>query len=304
MKYWTMKYVRRIVNYISYIIAFCLVIFSFLFAIHFPRVILPQITQSPLIRSYFSPSITPLPLVSLAPITSGKILSEEILYPQLLNHLVKINNLVSGTSGSGVIIWAGKDYRNTEHTFILTNRHVLPVGTPGTIEVFDYLNFRDIESVKVFPAFSVTQSSSADLALVEVLSSDSWASRADFISSEDFEQMPLYTELLIVGCGLGNPPFISSGRIIIFDKEQLMLNGFSIYGCSGGGVFDHRGRLVSLTSKIGMVHINNHDHPITNISISIPVNVICDWLLETKYKFIVNSNLGSLNDIFKPKKYY
>jgi hypothetical protein len=226
------------------------------------------------------------------------------LYPKILSHLVKINNIVTGGSGSGVIIWSGLDNNGMGHTYILTNRHVLPVGNPGTVEIFSYLNFREIEAIKVFPVFAITQCSTADLALVEILSNETFANKATFIQSSDYERMPLYTELFIVGCGLGNPPFISPAKIIIFEKERLMLNGFSVWGCSGGGVFDNQGRLVSITCQIGMATVAGRDHPITNISISIPVNVVCEWLLTTNYKFIVNSGLGSIDDIIKPKKFY
>lgn len=299
---------RRISHYLSYIIALCSVIFCLTFVSLSPWPIFPRIfSNEPVSSRAALPFGTPPVLkAQVAPMLDvpAPIVSSSELYPKLLSHLVKINNLVSGGAGSGVIIWSGVDGKNQGHTFILTNRHVLPVGMPGTVEIFTYLNFRDVESIQTFPVFSVIQSISADLALVEVLSSEAMSNQASFISSTDFESMPLYTELFIVGCGLGNPPFISSGRVIGFSEERLMLNGFSVWGCSGGGVFDTQGRLVSINSQIGMASVNGRDHPITNISISIPLNVICDWLLETNYKFIVNSELGSLNDILKSKKYY
>lgn len=290
---------RRLGQYISYIIAICSVVFCFSFASLSPWPVLP-FRGSPAIHllTGLSPITSPIASVAVAPIISASDLNQ-----QLLKHVVKITNLATGSSGSGVILWAGLDNKKMGHTYILTNRHVLPIGTPGIVEIFNYLNFRNIESVRTFPVLSVVQNDAADLSLVEVLSNEVLANKATFIRSSDYEQMPLYTELFIVGCGLGNPPFISSGKVIGFG-DKLMLNGFSVWGCSGGGVFDNQGRLVSITCQIGMATVGEHDYPITNISISIPVNIICDWLLTTNYKFIVNSELGSPDDIFKPKKYY
>ena len=251
-------------------------------------------------RNLIRPSIRP----DIAPIISTTPLEDKILYPLILSNVVRINNISGSSVGSGVIIWSGFDSAKIAHTFILTNRHVLPAGTLGTVEVFSYLNFRDLASVTTYPCLTVMQNDEADLALVEVISTEVIASTASIISSDEYQQMPMYTDLFIVGCGLANPPFISSAKVVHFEDSGLLLNGFSVWGFSGGGVFDRCGHLVAVSCQIGMAVVGTTTHAVTNMSMSIPINVICKWLLASKYKFIVNPELGSVEDILKTKKFY
>lgn len=233
----------------------------------------------------------------------GATSSNPDFYPQLLKYTVKVNNLMRGGSGSGVMIWSGTDKKGVAHSFILTNRHVLENGQVGTVEIYNYLNFRSVESVTVYPVVSITSSPSSDLSLLGVLSSDTFSNVAPLISSEDFEATQLYSDVYLVGSGLGHPPFITLGKTINFSEDVLLINGFSVWGCSGGGVFTSSGKLISLARSIGMANIFGQDHAITNLSSTIPINIISEWLLTTKYKFIINSSLGSIDDAIHVKFY-
>lgn len=285
MKYWTIKLVLRTRTYISYIISVCSIVFCVSFAS---------------LYSNISPAPLPKSLSSVAVVSSA----EELDYEDLLTSIVRINNPISGGSGSGVIVWQGFDDKKLLHTFILTNNHVVQPAVGITVDVFSYLNFRTVESVETFPAALSVANGITDLAIIEVISSDIFGHVAELISSDDFETTQLYSTVYIVGCGLGNPPFISEGGLIGIENNRTVVNGFSIFGCSGGGVFNEQGKLLALSVQIGIASIRGIDHPITNISVSIPINVICDWLLQTRYKFILSSELGSLNDIIRPKKFY
>jgi len=254
-----------------------------------------------------APQLAPLQILSEIVKDVGPVSSETRpvnIYPELLSYVVRVNNLAKSSVGSGVVIWSGLDSQKRAHTFILTNYHVLPVGLPGTVDIVTYLNFRDVESVKTYPCVSVIQNIGSDLALLEIISTDRFPNTAKFITSEAYEQLTLYTDVFIVGSGLGNPPFVSSGKIFNFGEDKLFVNGFSVWGFSGGGVFDRQGRLVAINSQIAIGGMADVIHPITNMSLSVPVNVICGWLLETKYKFIVNPSLGSLDDAIRVKKLY
>lgn len=288
----------RLKHYLFYIFAICCVVFSLTFVY----------LSSPIFRSsYARASITSYSIPPSLPELSGMSPVAAIstsIHSQILRNIVRVNNLVSGSSGSGVIIWSGLDKTQLAHTFILTNNHVLPANAIGTIEIFHYLDFRNIESTRAYPARTVLVDTTADLALLEVVSSDPIDNVTTLISLDDYQSMQLYNDIYIVGCGLGRPPFISDAKIISFERTALVANGFSVWGCSGGGVFDSRGRLVSISCRIGMANVNGSNYPITNISLSIPVNIIHDWLLPSKYKFILSSELGSINDIYRVRRYF
>ena len=297
---------QNTLRYLCYILTIC----SVSFYVSFSSLIKPRIQlESPVEQTTFKlpPAIKrniPNIRADIAPVVSLFPLTDKGLYPLILGNVVRISNLAGSTAGSGVVIWTGLDFKKMAHTFILTNRHVLPVGMPGAVEVFSYLNFRDVESVTTYPCFTVVQSSEADLALIEVVSNNEFLTTATLISPEEYTQMPMYTDLFIVGCGLANPPCVSPGKVFQFGEDTILLNGFSVWGFSGGGVFDRCGHLVSISCQIAMATVGKDTYAITNISLSIPVNVINSWLLTTNYKFIVSPELGSLDDVTKPKKFH
>jgi len=231
----------------------------------------------------------------IAPILSSSIVSEEVLLSRVLQSVVRINDVLRGTAGSGVVIWSGKD-RNTGlyHTFVVTNEHVIQNAEVLSVDFFEYLNFHSLEKVETYPGNLRQEGIKEDLALISVVSSKPLRSSTPQLSLKGYEELPLYTDVFIVGCGLSNPPFISKGEIISFENNSLITNGFSVFGFSGGGVFTLNGELVAISNKIGMVQLGESNHPVTNMSISIPVFVMRKWLLEGDFAFIVNNKLGSL----------
>ncbi len=57
-------------------------------------------------------------------------------------------------------------------------------------------------------------------------------------------------ELVQLGIPGGDTPFFNTAEVAWVYTDGYMLHGFAYPGSSGGGVFDHRGRLVGLTTKV------------------------------------------------------
>ena len=205
-------------------------------------------------------------------------LHEKILYP-----VVRVRAGQAG--GSGVLIYSEPDPKD-ESKFInilMTCQHVIDgaikirdewdailkrevkrdVLDEVVIEVFDY------DGSKVVSANSTTGQIIAydkhhDLAAVKLNSNTRpLAHVASVIPREQINCLQLFDPVWVSGCSLLHDPFPNPGTItylreVIDQKAYLMQNASSIFGNSGGGLFQGSGEdfnLLGLTSRVTVTQL-------------------------------------------------
>ena len=205
-------------------------------------------------------------------------LHEKVLYP-----VVRVRAGQAG--GSGVLVYSEPDPKE-EGKFInilLTCEHVIDgaiklrdewdailkrevkrdVLDEVTIEVFDY------DGSKVVSANSTTGQIIAydqhhDLAAVKLNSNTRPLSHvASVIPKEQIGCLQLFDPVWVSGCSLLHDPFPNPGTItylreMIDQKAYLMQNASSIFGNSGGGLFQGSGEelnLLGLTSRVTVTQL-------------------------------------------------
>ena len=205
-------------------------------------------------------------------------LHEKILYP-----VVRVR--AGNAGGSGVLVYSEPDPKD-EGKFInilLTCQHVIDgaikirdewdailkrevkrdVLDEVVIEVFDY------DGSKVVSANSTTGQIIAydkhhDLAAVKLNSNTrALAHVASIIPKDQIGCLQLFDPVWVSGCSLLHDPFPNPGtltylREIIDQKAYLMQNASSIFGNSGGGLFQGSGEdfnLLGLTSRVTVTQL-------------------------------------------------
>jgi hypothetical protein len=205
-------------------------------------------------------------------------LHEKILYP-----VVRVRAGQAG--GSGVIIYSEPDPKDDTKfiNILLTCQHVIDgaikirdewdailkrevkrdVLDEVTIEVFDY------DGSKVVSANSTTGQIIAydkhhDLAAIKLNSNTRQLPHvASVIPKDQIDCLQLFDPVWVSGCSLLHDPFPNPGTItylreVIDQKAYLMQNASSIFGNSGGGLFQGSGEefnLLGLTSRVTVTQL-------------------------------------------------
>lgn len=227
-------------------------------------------------------------LIYKTPVPEEQVLTkEQLLCYQVLDLTVRVVDLTHEMTGTGVVIWSGtpKD-SNICQTYVLTNFHVIDKAEKLRIDTFRLSKLRVVSEFISYDAKVLMADKTLDLALL-VFESGITFNAAKLLSTNDYNQLRLYDSVRSVGCGLGENPYVTSGRIITF-KPELRINGFAIVGFSGGGVFVENGKLLGVNSQVLAVRFENEFHPLPGIAMAVSASQIRMWLLATPYEFVLN----------------
>ena len=202
-------------------------------------------------------------------------LHEKILYP-----VTRVKCAKSG--GSGVLIYSKEDPQNTGQflNIVLTCQHVIDdaitvknewdsvlkrevkkdIMEEVSVEIFDYVGSK-IASANSTQAEILAYDKNHDLAVVKLNNTKPQDWVADIHKKEEIEDLQLFDPVWTSGCSLLHDPFANSGtltylREIIEQKTYMMYNAPSIFGNSGGGVFQgNSGHLLGLASRITSIQL-------------------------------------------------
>ena len=202
-------------------------------------------------------------------------LHEQILYP-----VTRVRAEKAG--GSGVLVYSQPDPKS-DGKFIniaLTCEHVISDCVKirnewdavikkdvkkdfieeCSIEVFDYAGSK-ISSANSTQATIIAYDKNHDLSAVRLHNTKQMPYVAKIIPKDKIEDLRLFDPVWVSGCSLLHDPFASDGsltylREIIEQKEYMMYNAPSIFGNSGGGVFNgNTGHLLGLASRISTIQL-------------------------------------------------
>jgi len=85
----------------------------------------------------------------------------------------------------------------------------------------------------------------------------------------------------VLGCSLGNPPFIKEGKINWMQNELgAVLESFicysapSIFGDSGGALVNADGELIGIVSALSLVQVGGYPSPFEHLSYAVPISLV------------------------------
>ena len=242
-------------------------------------------------------------------------LNQDQLHEQILYPVTRVRAEKAG--GSGVLVYSEPD-PNKDGEYIniaLTCEHVIAdcvkiksewdavikkdfkkdFMEECSIEVFDYTGAK-ISSANSTQATVIAYDKGHDLSAVRLHNTKPMPFVADIIPKEDIPGLRLFDPVWVSGCSLLHDPFASNGsltylREIIEQKEYMMYNAPSIFGNSGGGVFNGKtGNLLGLASRISTIQLGFGVDVMTWMGFCTHPDRIYEFIDHQELHFLVDSD--------------
>lgn len=250
-----------------------------------------------------------------------KQMHESALYPTIRVRSDK-------ATGSGTIIFSeprtepDNDGELGYSTYALTNHHVISsairvekhydpqAGKEVTrdyrdlvqIEAFAYKNLSSITGRMTAEAEVVAYHDKRDLAVLRFRTNEHFGFVANLLPEERAKQVQIFDKIIVVGCGLGRPPFPTQGEVsgkgeMIDYFEYWLSTAPSIFGNSGGAVFLERTlELIGVPSRIS-VSGAFFGTPITHMGYFCPPNEITRFLRDEGLFFLYDKTHNEADDL-------
>lgn len=212
---------------------------------------------------------------------------------EILSSTVRIS--AGKNKGTGVIVF-NEVINSIHYSYIITNNHVVNDKTEVEVESFTYLKQQTISSTNTFEGRVIAKDPALDLALIQVLSANSVGKPSFFETADIVTNLTLYQPVYISGCGLANPPYVTSGNVAQINSIRSIITAFSIFGNSGGGVFDAHGKLVGIVRGVSVVQVPTGPRspsiriPEPNLTHMIPGPLVRSWLMVTGFSFLIEAD--------------
>lgn len=249
-------------------------------------------------------------------------LHERALYPTIR---VKSDR----ATGSGTIVAcverteADEDGELGFSTYALTNHHVVSdairvekvfdpqIGKYRTkdwrdlvqVEVFSYKNLSTITARTTAEAEIMAYNAKRDVALLRLRTNQKFPFVASLLEASEARNVHIFDKLYVVGCGLGQPPFPTSGMLTGKDVQidyypYWQTSAPSIFGNSGGAVFLARTlQLMGIPSRISTRGGMFGSDAITHIGYFCPPNEITKFLSDEGFHFIYDDTHTEAEDL-------
>lgn len=249
-------------------------------------------------------------------------LHEQALYPT-------IRIRAASATGSGTIIYCGERTEEDEDgelghsTYVLTNHHVVSSAirveksfdpTKGKdvkrdyrdlvqVEVFSYKNRSTITARTTAEAEIMAYHEKRDIALLRLKTNQEFPYVAKLLPASEAKNVHIFEQLYVVGCGLGQPPFPTSGMLtgkdhMIDHYPYWQTSAPSIFGNSGGAVFLGRTlEFMGIPSRISVRGGMFSNDAITHIGYFAPPAELHRFLKDQGYFFLVDSTHNEADDL-------
>ena len=249
-------------------------------------------------------------------------LHERALYPTIRVRTGK-------ATGSGTILYSQEraepddDGEEGFSTYALTNHHVIsdairvekdfdPVqGKMVTrdyrdrvqVEIMAYKNRSTITARTTAEAEIMAYNEKRDLALLRLVTNQKFNHVAELLPFDQARTVHIFDKLYVVGCGLGQPPFPTSGMLTGEDVQidyhsYWQTSAPSIFGNSGGAVFLGRTlQLMGVPSRISVSGNMFARDAITHIGYFCPPTEIHRFLTTQGFNFLVDPTHTEAQDL-------
>jgi S1-C subfamily serine protease len=231
------------------------------------------------------------------------------LHDEVLLPCVRIRAEESG--GSGTVLYHMADDTGEFSTYILTNHHVvakdihiekkwsallkreIKTDVTGIVNV-DFHNYRyktRTAGANTIEADIAAYAVDEDLALLKLRLGQPVPAVAK-LPRDERRVLPLGAPVYAVGGGMGEPPIITAGMLTQFgreieNKEFWMSNAPTIFGNSGGALFDARTHeFIGVPARVAVQGFGGGAVP--HLSYAIPITRVRAFLDEQKFRFILD----------------
>ncbi len=220
-------------------------------------------------------------------------LARDILGPS-----VQVNG--NGGVGGGTLLYSSRGL-----TLVVTAFHVIQKVVHRTDEGL----YRDPVLVTVYGADGrpeevveselVAYDEGKDLALLHLQSARDFTNVARLASRDALREVGVFTPVYTVGCPLGHDPLPTLGEIATLRKELngerfWMMNAPTIFGNSGGGVFQRDTREMLGVSVMVCTYAGEVSTPVPHLGILVSLADVYDWLDALGYPFVYDPAAGAL----------
>jgi S1-C subfamily serine protease len=205
----------------------------------------------------------------------------------------------NGTVGSGVLIYSQLQPKGSARgvftTFVITAYHVvvevLADRLDQPLREVHVMIEGDAQRTDVYSARLVIFDKSRDIALLRLDATHEFQRLAEMMSSEELEQVDIFSPAYAVGCPLGNRPLPTLGEVssqskVVGDQTFWMLNAPTFFGNSGGGIYLVPScRLIGVSS---MIYTYGKSNPtvVPHMGLFVPLSSIYTWLEDEGYGFV------------------
>jgi S1-C subfamily serine protease len=172
------------------------------------------------------------------------------------------------------------------------------------VEVFDYKNLSSITGRTTTDAEIVAYHEKRDLAVLKLRTNRRFENVAKLLPASRAKDVHVFDPIVVVGCGLGQPPFPTHGTIsgkggIVIDYfEYWMGNAPGIYGNSGGAVFLERSlELIGVPSRISVSGGMFGGSPITHMMYFCPPHEITRFFKDEGLHFLYDPEHEEASDL-------
>ena len=229
--------------------------------------------------------------------------------------------------GSGTVIYSKENEDGGFSTYILTNHHVVEnnikvdkkwspllkrdvkVDVLGTVEAhfFKFQHKSRAIGATAIEADIMTYDKDEDLALLRLRDDEGVNAVAKLYPRGQESSLRLGMGLICIGCGLGEPPVITAGRLSCFNreidnKEFWLSTAASIYGNSGGAVYiEDTSEFIGVPARIAVTGILGGD-AITHLSYLIPITRVYKFLEDQMFRFIYDPSFTEAGEAKEREK--
>lgn len=208
----------------------------------------------------------------------------------ILGPSVQVNAL--GSVGGGTLLFS-----RDAHSYVVTACHVvqkiLKTGDdedtrePAEVTIYDEQG----ASTDGVEGDLVAWDERKDLALLRLRTVHELPNVARLASRESLRTVGVFTPIYAVGCPLGHDPLPTLGEIATLNKEVngerfWMMNAPTIFGNSGGGVFDRETRELIGVSVMVCTYDGAVSTPVPHLGIMVSLESVYDWLDGLGYQFV------------------
>lgn len=217
-------------------------------------------------------------------------LYENVLYPS-----VQVNG--KGGVGGGTLIYSRETPDGAHATYILSAFHVIKKilskrgGRDERDPVEVKLYGKDGAHRQTLLADLVSHDDKKDIALLKLRSERPFTNLAKLASREVLKTIQVFTPIYAVGCPLGHDPLPTIGEVSTLHKEVggerfWMMNAPTIFGNSGGGIFNRETHELIGISAMICTYDNFIATPVPHMGILVSLDTIYDWLDSRNLQFV------------------
>jgi S1-C subfamily serine protease len=205
---------------------------------------------------------------------------DKCLYPT-----VSIINKIEGKTGTGVIVKSSKLPNDNYINTVFSCEHIH--NKKLIIQQYIYNEKEYVAGTKEYPAITTSVSKTNDISIIHFISKN----KMKYAEIDYSKNNHLRDEVFSIGCGLGDYPRFTDGKINGLkpsrkELSDIRTNVCMVPGDSGGPLYNSKYKIFGIANSIRSIQSDKGGFPVTNISLFKSVNLFQTSFNNHKNKFV------------------